>query len=57
MTVQGREVRIFAEGWSAREGGIFNTDLPTTPNKGLSHAEWPKANDEYAPPQIEEAIY
>jgi hypothetical protein len=24
---------------------------------GVSHAEWPKANHEYAPPQIGEAIY
>jgi hypothetical protein len=23
----------------------------------MSHAEWPKNNDEYAPPQIGEAIY
>jgi len=24
--------------------------------QGVSHAEWPKNNDEYAPPQIGEAI-
>jgi hypothetical protein len=30
--------------------------VPTCHHQGVSHAEWPKNNDEYAPPQIGEAI-